>query len=96
MLKIPESLIKFTPIPSSCPIPPNVVAYLGGDLSPPRYVLWKNGLEITVQAPYRDHTLDARVGPDDEFYDYQVNEAAMKRNAHWLEIIVSLSPSHSL
>jgi len=52
----------------------------------------KNSQDIKVQVPYRDHTLDARSrADDDEDYDYQIIEAAVKRNAHWLEIIVSPS-----
>ncbi|KIM41862.1 hypothetical protein M413DRAFT_27425 [Hebeloma cylindrosporum] len=90
-VRLPDCLTTFTPIPHTCPIPPNVVGYIGGQLrDPPRFVLWRNALEITVQAPSRDHALDARVGPDDEDYEYQISEASMKRNAHWLEIIQSL------
>lgn len=90
MIEIPESLTRFTPIPPSCPIPRNVVGVIGGELGypAPRYVLWKNRQDVTVQAPNLDHTLDARVGPDDQDYEFQLLKA-VKINAHWLEIIVS-------
>ncbi|KAF8970678.1 hypothetical protein BDZ97DRAFT_2055199 [Flammula alnicola] len=74
------------PVLSVCPIPHNVVGFIGGDLGPrPRYLLWKDGQEITIEAPYYNY--ENEHDPDDPDSERKLTVKAKQTFAHYLEII---------
>lgn len=75
------------PVPRACPIPKNAVAFIGGLHGPhPRYLLWKDGQEITVEVPHADFL--SEYDPDDEFFDWKVIQKSKQVFGHYLQIIV--------
>lgn len=76
------------PIHDVCPIPRDVVGLLGGDHgSRPRYLLWRNGQEITVEVPY--HNYESEYDPDNsEYSEWKLFVKSKRTFAHYLEIIV--------
>lgn len=83
----------FKPIPKSSPIPPGVVALIGGAL-PGIFGLCKDGKEIIIEYPDSDEPRNS-VDPNDPCYDYWVLVKTGERHAHFLEIVVRdfLSPA---
>ncbi|KAF9484162.1 hypothetical protein BDN70DRAFT_872860 [Pholiota conissans] len=74
------------PVLQVCPIPRNVVAFLGGcHGGRPIYLLWKDGQEITVEVP--GHNYYPEYDPSDPFADWKMIQKSMKTFAHYLEII---------
>ncbi|KAF8970679.1 hypothetical protein BDZ97DRAFT_2055200 [Flammula alnicola] len=87
-----EYQFPFQAIPDSCPIPPGVVALVGGIMGErPIYALWKDRKEIIIQAPESEDLLE--VDPDDPHYLWKVMCKARKTYANYLEIIQALLPS---
>ncbi|KDR78258.1 hypothetical protein GALMADRAFT_245345 [Galerina marginata CBS 339.88] len=83
--------LTFKPIPKSCPVPHNAVAFIGGVADydkGPTIVLWRDRKEIVIQAP--KFTPEAGVDVDDPYYDWYELQAISKRYANYLEIIESL------
>ncbi|KDR78270.1 hypothetical protein GALMADRAFT_245361 [Galerina marginata CBS 339.88] len=85
--------LTFKPIPRSCPVPHNAVAYIGGVIDykkGPTIVLWRNRKEIVIQAPKFTPEVEPGVDVDDPCYGWYESQAISKHYANYLEIIESL------
>ena len=78
------------PIHDVCPIPRNLVGLLGGNHgSRPRYLLGRNGQEITVEVPYHDYHPEYDSN-DSEYSEWKLFVKSKRTFAHYLEIIVRI------
>ncbi len=89
--------VRFYPIPRTNPVPRNVVGLIGGMFGgDPTFVLSLNRKEIVVQAPTDPESgaLGREVDFDESnpLYEWYITERSLKIYAHYLEIIVCVSP----
>lgn len=75
------------PVLRVCPVPRHVVGFIGGNHGTcPRYLLWKDGKEITVEVQRHDY--EAEYDPTDPYSEWRVFQKSLKTFGHYLEIIV--------
>ncbi|KJA21059.1 hypothetical protein HYPSUDRAFT_166185 [Hypholoma sublateritium FD-334 SS-4] len=87
-----QHLVRLNPIPSHSPVPPGVVALIGGITGDqPIFGLVKDGQEICILAPCADYDKE-EIDPEDPFYDFKVIQENRKLFARYLEEIQALLP----
>lgn len=83
-----QHLVRLNPIPSHSPVPPGMVALIGGiTADKPIFGLFKDGQEIYIHAPGADYKKE-KIDPGDAYYDFKTMQENRKLFARYLEEIV--------